>query len=113
MPINPDFNVVNSGKFIQNTIKKNDFVFYVYDKNIQNWDPTYLFHSQREGFNLSLKNLKKDNYILDLIDKYKKNYNNFFVFIPNEFLNDFNIKQVPIHITQYKKDSVGIIYKYK
>lgn len=111
MPTNPDFNVIRSAKFIQKNTDNKDFVFYIYDKNIQNWDPTYLFHTQREGFNLALNNLSKDNYVDSLITKYKNNHNNFYVFIPKQFINDLNSEQLQVHLKPFKRNDTGIIYK--
>ncbi len=112
MPLNPDFNVIKSSKFIQKVTTKQDFVFYVMDEKYQYWDPTYLFHCQRLGFNLSLANLEKENYVNEIANKYETNYNREFIYIPNKFKNDIQIEKLHLHLKPFKKDSIGILYKF-
>ncbi|ROL61785.1 hypothetical protein D9V86_04015 [Bacteroidetes/Chlorobi group bacterium ChocPot_Mid] len=109
MPTAPDYKITNAGEYIQKNIGKNDFLFYTNSYDIESWDPTYLFHSRRNGYNISVKNIMKDEYIDKIVENYKSTYQNFYLYIPKEFLlNDLLLYN---KFTNYKIFKLGRILK--
>lgn len=111
LPTKPDTEVFQTGKFIQKNISKKDFLFYTMSIDEQSWDPTYLFHCRRNGFNISLQNVKREKYIDSIINRCAKPFENIYLFAPTDYY-----KSEPVLFDKYevyKEFEMGKIFKIK
>jgi len=71
--------LIARGEFIQDNTPPDSFVFYI--EKGAGWDPSHLYFSRREGYNVDVSDFSQE-YLDDLVDVYKENYSSFYVFSP-------------------------------
>ena len=111
IPTEPEKEVFDAGNDIQKTIDKKSFVFYTMSPDNEGWNPTYLFHTRRIGYNISLLILGKEHYMDSVISRHIKDFDKFYLYVPTDYyLTD---PQLFEKYKLFKTFDLGRIYRIK
>jgi hypothetical protein len=111
IPTEPEKEVFEAGNYIQKNIDKKSFVFYTMSPDNEGWNPTYLFHTRRIGYNISLLSLGKEHYMESVISRHIKDFDKFYLYVPNDYyLTD---PQLFEKYKLFKTFDLGRIYRIK
>lgn len=110
-PLFADENIMSGANFIKQNTEMDSYIFYTVGKDIQGWDPTYLFNSRRQGFNICLENINKQGYLDSIINKYAYKFERIYLYIPKDLESEFFYTSIEKPIVKQGKDGILMLLK--